>query len=138
DIGGITDGIDNDQLFVVGTANLAGTLNINLINGFIPSGPPNDEIITADQIIGSFSSITGQTAYFNIVYFDSYVNLADILNAGALTPPVATEGAAFSNVTVFHFTDVDFGSASDFEATILLGDGTIVTVTGSPSGNGQI
>ncbi len=26
---------------------------------------------------------------------------------GTFSPPVATEGAAFSNVTVFHFTDAD-------------------------------
>src|SRR5207245_1401566 len=38
--------------------------------------------------------------------------------AGSLTPPVATEGAAFSNVVVFHFSDADpAGTASDYLAT---------------------
>jgi len=41
------------------------------------------------------------------------------LTAGALTPPVAVEGQAFSNVTVFHFTDANsLAVASDFTATV--------------------
>src|SRR2546427_382135 len=41
--------------------------------------------------------------------------LLSTLTAGAFTPPVATEGQAFSNVTVFHFTDADpNGTASDY------------------------
>src|SRR5205823_411943 len=59
------------------------------------------------------------------------------LTAGALTPPVATEGAAFSNVTVFHFTDADpAGTVSDYVATVETGDATL-TSTANP-GNVQI
>jgi hypothetical protein len=61
------------------------------------------------------------------------------LTAGALTPPVATEGQAFSNVTVFHFTDADpNGTASDYTAVVTLGDGNQVTLTSTASANGQI
>src|SRR6185437_8389260 len=56
-----------------------------------------------------------------------------------LTPPVATEGAAFTNVVVFHFTDADpAGTASDYSALVTRGDGTSVTLTSTASANGQI
>src|SRR5262249_24636205 len=61
------------------------------------------------------------------------------LTAGALTPPAATEGAAFSNVTVFHFTDANpAGSGRDYTAVVPLGDGNTVTLTATPGANGQI
>jgi CSLREA domain-containing protein len=61
------------------------------------------------------------------------------LTAGALTPPATTEGAAFSNATVFHFTDTDPGAAvGDYTATVSLGDGNVVTLTSTPGANGQI
>jgi uncharacterized repeat protein (TIGR03803 family) len=56
-----------------------------------------------------------------------------------LTRPVAIEGQAFSNVTVFHFTDADpAATASDYTAVVTLGDGNTVTLTSTPSSNGQI
>ena len=56
-----------------------------------------------------------------------------------LTPPVATEGQAFTNVTVFHFTDADpAGTVGDYTATVTLGDGHTVTLTGTASSKGQI
>src|SRR5206468_2238077 len=65
------------------------------------------------------------------------------LTAGSLTPPVATEGAAFGTVVVFHFTDADpAGTASDYVATVQTGDATLtsaanpgnVTIVASGSG----
>ncbi|HQU41818.1 MAG TPA: hypothetical protein PK867_03355, partial [Pirellulales bacterium] len=59
--------------------------------------------------------------------------------AADLTPPVATEGAAFTNVTVLHFTDTDPNAAAgDYTATVALGDGNTLTLTSAASGNGQI
>src|SRR5207249_1881 len=59
--------------------------------------------------------------------------------AGSLTPPVATEGAAFSNVVVFHFTDADpAGTAPDYTAVVAPGDGNSVTLTTTPDVNGQV
>src|SRR5262249_32499880 len=50
-----------------------------------------------------------------------------------LTPPTATEGAAFGPVTVFHFTDADpNATASDYVATVQTGDATL-TSTAHPS-----
>jgi hypothetical protein len=59
------------------------------------------------------------------------------LTAGALTPPSATEGQAFSNVTVFHFTDADpNGTASDYVATVNTGNANLTSTANS--GNVQI
>src|SRR5204863_8912988 len=50
------------------------------------------------------------------------------LTAGTLTPPTATEGAAFSNVTVFHLPDADpAGTVSDYVATVETGDATMTS-----------
>ncbi len=60
------------------------------------------------------------------------------LTAGNLTPPAAIEGQAFSDVTVFQFTDGNpNASASDFSAQVTLGDGNTVTL-GDGSHYGQI
>src|SRR5262249_14755925 len=53
------------------------------------------------------------------------------LTAGALTPPVATEGAPVTNALLFHFSDANpGGTASDFTAVISWGDGTTSPGTG--------
>jgi hypothetical protein len=93
-----------------------------------PAGVSPGTVLTATATLG------GSTSEFcqNIA-----VDLA--LTAGALTPPVATEGQAFSNVTVFHFTDADpAGTASQYTAVVTLGDGNTVTLTSTASANGQI
>ncbi|HQU41817.1 MAG TPA: Ig-like domain-containing protein, partial [Pirellulales bacterium] len=56
-----------------------------------------------------------------------------------LTAPVAAEGAAFTNVTVFHFTDGDSSPViGDYTATVTLGDGNTVQLTSVSSSHGQI
>lgn len=70
----------------------------------------------------------------------AYLTVGDApLSAGALTPPAAVEGQGFSNVTVFHFTDANpYAVAGDFSADVSLGNGSRVTLTSTPSANGQI
>ena len=67
------------------------------------------------------------------------VSVADAaLTAGALTPPVATEGAHFTNIQLFHFTDADpHAVASDYTATITWGDGSTSVVTSAPAPTGR-
>ena len=61
------------------------------------------------------------------------------LTAGTLTPPAATEGIAFTNRPVFHFTDTDpNGTAADYTAVVQLGDGNSVTLSSVTGANGQI
>jgi hypothetical protein len=62
---------------------------------------------------------------------------------GALTTnsynlPAATEGALFSG-TVLNFSDADpNATAADYTAVVTLGDGHTMTLTSTPSANGQI
>ena len=73
------------------------------------------------------------TATFTITITDAK------LSAGALTPPIATTGKAFSNVNVFVFRDANPSStASDFSAVVTLGDGNTATLTGTATSFGQI
>jgi len=59
EIGGLTVGTDFDQLNITGTADLDGTLNISLINGFNPSLGQSFVIMTFASSIGNFSTING-------------------------------------------------------------------------------
>ncbi len=47
-----------DQLVVTGTASLGGTLNVNLLNGFMPSHGENFAIMMFASHAGNFASIT--------------------------------------------------------------------------------
>ena len=61
------------------------------------------------------------------------------LVAGPLTPPLAIAGQAFSNVTIFQFTDTNPAlTGGNYAAVVTLGDGNTVTLTSAPSANGQI
>src|SRR5207247_320967 len=61
------------------------------------------------------------------------------LHAGALTPPVATEGSHFTDAVVSHFTDDDpHGTPRDYSAVVVLGDGNTLNLTSTPSADGQI
>jgi Ca2+-binding RTX toxin-like protein len=59
EIGGNTAGTDFDQLQVGGNANLAGTLSVSLIDGFVPASPDKFPIITYAGNVGDFSTISG-------------------------------------------------------------------------------
>jgi probable HAF family extracellular repeat protein len=67
------------------------------------------------------------------------VSVADAaLTTNSFTPPVATEGAAFSG-TVLNFSDADpNATAADYTAVVTPGDGNTVTLTRAASANGQI
>lgn len=63
-IGGAVSGTGYDQLKVTGTANLGGTLDVTLINGFKPTLGDVYTLVTGSSINGTFSkvTITGFTA----------------------------------------------------------------------------
>jgi len=59
DIGGLAAGTEFDQLKMTGRTTLSGTLNIRLINGFVPSLGNSFEIMTFGSRSGNFTSING-------------------------------------------------------------------------------
>ena len=79
EIGGASPGTEYDQLQVSGTAALAGTLNISLINGFRPAIGDVFQIILPGSVTGTFSTV-------NTTGFTGQVNYA----AGAVTVMVTS------------------------------------------------
>jgi len=61
EIGGLTAGTQYDRYAISGTATLNGSLNISLINGYVPSLGDSFTIMTFASHSGDFSSMTGQS-----------------------------------------------------------------------------
>ncbi|MGD8451899.1 MAG: autotransporter-associated beta strand repeat-containing protein [Phycisphaerae bacterium] len=59
EIGGVTPGAEHDQLVVTGTANLSGTLDISLIDGYEWELGQSYVILTAGAVSGTFDTVTG-------------------------------------------------------------------------------
>ncbi|MDY7011305.1 MAG: hypothetical protein SVV80_11235, partial [Planctomycetota bacterium] len=72
EIGGLVAGTEYDKVVVVGTAKIAGRLDLSLISGFMPNYNDEFEILTAGSAIGRFDLITGMaitpTLYLATVY----------------------------------------------------------------------
>ncbi len=79
EIGGATAGSEFDQLNISGQAALDGTLNISLINGFVPQTGQTYEIVFGSTVSGSFSTINQPQAngsdLFSISYLSDRVKL---------------------------------------------------------------
>jgi hypothetical protein len=58
-IAGTTPGKQFDRLAVTGTASLSGTLNIGLLNGFVPALGSVFGILTASSVSGRFATVNG-------------------------------------------------------------------------------
>jgi hypothetical protein len=75
DIGGTTQGTTYDFLNVTGTAQLAGTLTINLVNGAQSTILPTNSftLLNASSITGSFSNVTNGARIFATNGVSSFV-----------------------------------------------------------------
>ena len=58
-IGGVTAGTLHDQIAISGAANLSGTLNASLINGFSPVSGNNFTVMTYGSVSGAFANYGG-------------------------------------------------------------------------------
>jgi hypothetical protein len=90
EIGGLTAGAQFDQLNVTESATLTGTLNVTLINGFVPSLGNTFQILNYASRSGTFSganlpSLPGPLGW-EVRYETTSVTLAVVL----LQPPVIT------------------------------------------------
>jgi hypothetical protein len=57
ELGGMTAGIDYDQLIVTDSASLAGTLTVTLVNGFVPASGNTFTVMTYALRAGTFSTV---------------------------------------------------------------------------------
>ncbi len=81
DLGGATTGTEYDQVTVSGTATFGGTLNVLLVNSFLPSAGNTFTLFTASGVSGKFATITGTAPGNNISLNASYTPSAFNLNA---------------------------------------------------------
>ena len=57
EIAGLVPGEDHDKLVVTGAANLAGTLDVTLLNGFTPNNGDTFDILDFASVTGDFSTL---------------------------------------------------------------------------------
>jgi hypothetical protein len=78
-IGGHTVGTQYSQLSVSNGARLSGTLNIKVINAFVPSIGSVFTILTANPVNGTFATVNGLHInggeHFDLAYTSSAVTL---------------------------------------------------------------
>jgi hypothetical protein len=89
DIGGTTAGTQFDQLTITGAASLNGTLNLDLINGFVPTMTETFDIINFASLTGTFATVNGtminSNEHFGVVYGATSVTL-DVLTGPTGAP----------------------------------------------------
>ncbi len=57
DLGGLTQATQFDWLDIIGTARLNGTIEVQLIDGFLPTPGDTFQVLTATSVINTFSQI---------------------------------------------------------------------------------
>lgn len=79
DVGGSQPGVTYDQVAITGNAVLSGTLQINLLNGYVPPLNSTFPILTAAAVSGIFSTINGADIgngrQFTVLYTNNEVTL---------------------------------------------------------------
>ena len=68
-----------NELNVTGTATLGGTLNIKLLNNFVPSVGAAFEILAARKVTGTFATVNGtkitDSEHFTVTFNEDNVTL---------------------------------------------------------------
>jgi hypothetical protein len=91
-IGGSSAGTGFSQLNISGSASLAGTLDLSLINGFIPSNGETFEILTSSGLSGTFSTVNGLqegNVTFTVAYTSDDVVLDAHVSSSAVPEPAS-------------------------------------------------
>jgi hypothetical protein len=111
EIGGATPGTTHDQIAALGAIGAAGTLQVNLINGYVPV--PGDEyaILDAASITGSFASIILDPALVNAGADTSTLYTDGTIRIPAPTCAGDINNDGFTNAADFVILAGDFGSA---------------------------
>jgi hypothetical protein len=99
ELGGHNPGTENDQLVVGGNASLAGTLELRLINGFVPQPGDEFQILTCGSQTGQFSRINAPTVSNAICYARYNGTNVSVFLASRLMPVLSGGMFSFSFVT---------------------------------------
>ncbi|WP_395735347.1 hypothetical protein [Prosthecobacter sp.] len=106
DVGGLAAGTQFDQVAFTGSVTLGGTLNVTLINGFVPAHGSTFSVLTYPSHTGTFATFTAPGALFTRSY-----------NAGDLTLTAANSPANLAEWKSIYFEsgspDADDGADPD-------------------------
>jgi T5SS/PEP-CTERM-associated repeat protein len=95
EVGGSAPGVEFDRVTVAGSASLAGTLDVGLINGFSPTVPGQTfAVLTAASIAGTFDDIVGVPSRSDpgLFWTVSYTPTTVILSTSALPGDINLDG----------------------------------------------
>jgi len=126
-IGGGTAGTQYDQLNVTSTANLNGTLNLTLINGFVPTVGSTFDILNARSVAGTFSTVNG-TSINPSEHFVVTYNGNDVILTVASAP--ATVGSVQASLLGPSYSAMKTGSTGFWRG----GPGHSIFSRGFPTG----
>ncbi len=118
-------GDDFSQLWVTGSANLGGTLELSLSPGYAPVTGDSFEILRSDSLSGTFS-LEVLTANPGLVWDVDYLNDSVFVTFGAMAPPGA--GADFNGDNIVDGADLaiwqaNYGLGSNPPPVATQGDG---------------
>ena len=134
-IGGLTPGTQYSQLNATGAANLSGTLNVTLINSFVPSSGNQFTILTGGTLAGQFLTTNLPTLPPNLIWAVNYTSTSVVLS---VTSPVSTytltvttlgtgNGTVTDNFSLINCTDTAGVQSGTCSATY--NSGTTVNLT---------
>lgn len=89
ELGGTAAGTGYDQINVGGTLARNGTLNVVLINGFVPTEGMTFDVLNWSAVSGSFSSINLPTLGDNLSWDTSQLSSSGVLSVQAVPEPTA-------------------------------------------------
>ncbi len=113
EIGGATPGAQYDQLVVGGAATLDGTIDVHLINGFVPKVGDTFQVLTCASLTGSFSGLAGQSPP-GTVWVPHYADTGVTLT---LATGVTAESPVITDGKVGFFIDTQAGLTYLVQAT---------------------
>jgi RHS repeat-associated protein len=91
------------QVVAKGTATVAGTFNVALVNGFGPAAGQNFQVLSFASASGTFAAFTGLSPFFTVSQtaaslslVDSSANAVDLVLSNVTGPTTATAGQSIT------------------------------------------
>lgn len=137
-IGGLKSGAQYSELNVSSTASLAGTLNVSLINGFVPVAGNQFTVLNAATLTGSFSSTNLPSLPPGLAWTVGYTANSVVLSvsqqAATFTLTVTTLGTGDGSVTdnLGEINCVDTAGVQTGNCSATYNAGTTVNLAATP------
>jgi hypothetical protein len=136
-LGGLTAGSQYSQLNMTGTASLGGTLNVTLINSFVPVAGNQFTILAAGSLNGQFTTTNLPSLSSGLNWIVSYTSTSVVLSvasSASFTLTVTTlgtgNGTVTDNLAELNCTDTAGVQTGTCSASYIAG--TTVNLTASP------